>query len=358
MRVAVYSIARNEEQFVDRWAASAQGADHLAILDTGSTDATIELAEAAGVTAHSAHFHPWRFDHARNAALALLPDDVDLCVALDLDEILLPGWRQQLEVAWQQGITRPRYRYVWSWRPDGSPGLVYGGEKIHARHGYRWRHPVHEVLVPDDGVEVTGWVDLEIHHHPDPGKPRTQYLPLLRLAVEEDPDDDRNAFYYARELLFAGQLQEAGQQFARHLSLPSARWAPERAASMRYLATIPGWGEERWLLRAAAECPDRREPWVDLAGQYYRTAQWAACYAAATRALQIVEQPLEYLCEPHAWGATPHDYAAIAAHWLGLPAEAIGHGERAAELEPDDPRLTENLRHYRKGASDARSDAG
>jgi len=36
--------------------------------------------------------HPWRFDVARNAALALVPDNV--CISPDLDDVLPEGWRE------------------------------------------------------------------------------------------------------------------------------------------------------------------------------------------------------------------------------------------------------------------------
>jgi hypothetical protein len=71
---------------------------------------------------------------------------------------------------------------------------VYGGDKIHNRYGLSWRHPVHEVLKKNSEMhpEVQRWVEgIQIHHHPDSTKSRAQYLPLLELAVEEDPRDDR-----------------------------------------------------------------------------------------------------------------------------------------------------------------------
>lgn len=344
MKVAVYAIALNEEAHAVGWAASASEADLLAVADTGSTDQTVEVLTSEGVKVEQVAISPWRFDHARNAALDLLPDDVDYCIALDLDEQLQPGWRAELEQAHVEGWTRPRYRYTWSWNPDGTPGLVYGGDKIHPRAG-RWKHPVHEVFAPDE-PETQGWTGLEIHHHPDPTKSRGSYLPLLALSVAEDPDDDRNAFYYARELLFAGQTVEAAREFKRHLALPRAVWEPERAASMRYLARCePDWAE-RWLLRAAAEASAYREPWVALANHYYNLNDWPSCYAAALRALAIVERPLEYLNEADAWGALPHDLAAVAAHNLRL--NALTHGIRAVELDPTDARLITNLRFYKE----------
>ena len=152
MKIAVYTIAKNEEQHVARWAESCKEADYRFILDTGSTDDTRQAAIDASVEVMSRQFDPWRFDHARNFSLACLPKDIDLCISLDMDEVLQPGWREALEQL-PPTVTRPRYQYVWSWNPDGSEGLTYGGDKIHARHGYRWKHPVHEVLKPD-GVET------------------------------------------------------------------------------------------------------------------------------------------------------------------------------------------------------------
>ena len=344
MRVAVYTIALNEQQFVERWWQSAREADTLLIADTGSTDDTADIARRLGVTVLPVSVRPWRFDDARNAALAALPSDIDYCIALDMDEVLQPGWREALNTAHGNGWTRPRYRYVWSWRPDGSPGLVYGGDKIHARHGYRWRHPVHEVLTPTI-TETQGWTGLEIHHHPDHGKSRGQYLDLLALAVTEDPHDDRNAHYYGRELLYRGDLDGAVREFRRHLALPSAVWAPERAASMRYLARCLPDERFAWLHRAIAEAPDRREPWVDLALYHYERGEWAACHAAAVTALTITEPPLEYLCEEAAWGPLPHDLAAVSAWHLGM--DAVPHGEASCALAPDDDRLAGNLALYR-----------
>jgi glycosyltransferase involved in cell wall biosynthesis len=352
MKVAVYAIAKNEAAHIDAWATSAKDADTVLLVDTGSTDDTVTLAQQAGITVHTRTFTPWRFDTARNTSLALIPDDIDYCIALDLDEQLQPGWRDALQVARENGWTRPRYRYTWSWNPDGSPGLVYGGDKIHARHGYTWRHPVHEVITPL-GEETQGWVDLEIHHHPDPTKSRAQYLPLLRQAVDEDPHDDRNAYYYARELFFAGQSREAAEQFHRYLQLPRATWDAERSKAMRYLGSIDKTNAHKWLLKACAEAPHRREPWVDLARHYHDTRQWAACYGAAQQALNITEMPLEYLCEADAWGHQPHDLAALAAYHLNMSAAALRHGSDALAHEPDCPRLTSNLAYYKEASWNA-----
>jgi tetratricopeptide (TPR) repeat protein len=346
MKVAVYTIALNEEQFVEKWYESAKEADYLLIADTGSTDGTVEKAKSFGINVIQVNIRPWRFDDARNASLAALPLDIDYCVALDMDEVFVAGWRSHLEQLSLE-VTRPRYKYVWSWNSDGSEGLVYGGDKIHSRKNYRWKHPVHEVLTSYLTEEKQEWTSLEIHHHPDDSKSRGQYFPMLEMAVAEDPYDDRNSHYLGREYFFYGMCDKAKEELQRHLSLPRAVWKPERAASMRYIAKCSqGKEREEWLKKAQQESPSSREPLVDLAEYYYEQEMWTECLQMAMMALAITEKPLEYLNDPKAWGALPHDLAAIASYNLGVKEDALTYGQQALTISPDDERLKKNVEFY------------
>ena len=346
MKVAVYAIAKDEERHVKRWQESACDADSLHILDTGSYDRTVGLAKDYGIDVARWEFNPWRFDKARNMSLDMVPADTDYCIALDLDEVLLPGWRDHLEEAFKLGVTRPRYKYTWSWNGN-QPGLQYGGDKIHTRQGYYWKHPVHEVITPMQGFkEVQGWVDLEIHHHADPKKSRSQYGPLLELAINEDPSDDRNTHYYARELFFQGRWDESERQFLRHVDMDG--WEPERAQSYRYLYKLTG---DAKYLADACRIHASREVLVDMASHHYEHGEWEGCFKAARRALRIIERPLVYFTEAEAWGPKAHDLAAIAAFHLGLYQEARWHGMQALKLSPYDGRLVDNLRFYEKAAA-------
>lgn len=344
MRIAVYAISKNEEQFVERWVKSASEADVLFIADTGSTDNTVAKAQALGVDVASITVHPWRFDDARNTSLALLPADVDWCIALDLDEELQPGWRQALEAA-PENATRLRYTYTWNWNPDGTPGLQYGGDKIHRRHGYRWKHPVHEVAVKYDGPEVQAWIPMEIHHHADDTKPRSQYLPLLELSVKEDPRDERNLFYLGREYFSYGRYDEATATLLKYLEVGT--WDAERCQAYRLLAKANPLDVVKYLDLATKSSP-RREAYVDLAKHYHDSGDWSGCYSAATRALQITEKPLDYLCEQFAWGSAAEDYAAVSSYHLGLYELAYQYGQQALAKEPGNDRLQNNLRFYRE----------
>lgn len=353
MKVAIYTIALNEEQFVERWYEAHKDADVLLIADTGSTDGTVEKALELGITVIPISIKPWRFDDARNASLALVPADVDVCMAIDMDEVCAEGWREDLEAHYDPEVhTRARTMFAWSHLEDGSNGITYWGEKIHARQGFRWKNPVHEVLVPDRTSET--WVNLgfEVHHWPDDSKPRSQYYPLLALSIEEDPDDPRNAHYYARELMYQGSHEEAIVQHKRFLALPGATWNTERCASMRFMGrSYEALGNDTealsWYRRAVAEAPETREPWVELAMMYHKLGDWNNCYSTALSALAIENRPDVYICEATAWGEVPHDLAAIASYRLGMPSVAVMHGENALKHAPENERLKTNLKWYR-----------
>ena len=347
MKICVYAIAKNEEKFVARFCDAAADADLILIADTGSTDDTVAQARLCGAVVHPIHISPWRFDDARNAALALIPPDVDVCVSLDLDEELQPGWREEIERVWAEGTTRLRYKFDWG------AGIAFYYEKIHARHGYRWKHPCHEYPVPDRVTEVWAQTDmLLVIHKPDPTKSRGQYLDLLRVSVEEDPQDPRNAFYYARELSFHRLWDQSIRECKRYLDLPGATWANERCYAMRVIARCHNElgnseGALNWARRAVSEAPGTREPWCEVANIAYQLGRWHECYGAALSALAITDRELVYTCDPAVWGAQPHDLASIAAWHLGLGDRAVAHAEDAVRLAPDDARLQANLTLYK-----------
>jgi glycosyltransferase involved in cell wall biosynthesis len=349
MKIAVYAISKNESQFVERFCQSAADADLILIADTGSTDNTRELAEQHGATVYDICISPWRFDKARDVALALIPRDIDVCISLDLDEVLEPGWRAEIERVWTENTTRLRYKFDW-----GS-GITFYYEKIHHRHGYHWHHPCHEYPRADARInEVYAHTDkLLVSHYPDSTKSRGQYLDLLELSIKEDPLCPRNAFYYARELTFYKRWQEAVTALNSYLALPGATWLNERCYAMRLLAksyqALNNYSESiKWARLACAEAPNTREPWVELASIYYHQKQWHNCFSAAKTALDIKDKALVYTMDPSVWGAVPHDLLAISAYNLDLYDLALEHGKIAANYESQNQRLIDNLKFYQE----------
>jgi glycosyltransferase involved in cell wall biosynthesis len=347
LKIAVYAIAKNEAHFIPRFCESAKDADLILIADTGSDDGLPEEAEKYGAQVHHICITPWRFDLARNAALALIPRDVDVCISLDIDEVLQPGWREEIERVWEKGKTT-RLRYMFDW---GS-GILFYGEKIHAKHGYMWHHPCHEHIRADGRItEVGAHTEMLLAVHlPDPTKSRGQYLDLLELSVKEDPNCPRNAFYYARELSFHARWQDCIDAVNRYLALPQATWYHERCYAYRTAARC--WNAlgnfyeaEKTYMLATAEASNTREPWCELALLMYQQQKWEECFAYAMRTLRITDREMVYTCDPVAWGDLPHDLASISAYHLGIKDIAVQQALLAVEKAPDDLRLKQNLQY-------------
>lgn len=357
MKIVVYAICRNEARFADRWMDSMSEADRVIVLDTGSDDGTADLLRKRGAEVTVERITPWRFDAARNRSLELVPPDADVCVCTDLDEIFRPGWRKNLERAWTPGICQLRYRYTWSFNPDGSEGCVFWIEKIHTRKNFRWANPVHEVLqwtgtTPCVSAFAEG---VLLEHHADPAKSRKQYLPLLELAVTEDPHNDRNMHYLGREYFFYRDWDNCIRTLERHLTMPEAVWPDERSASMRYLARSHARKRQDeqarvWFHRSIAEAPHLREPFTDYAVYLTERAEWDGASWLAREALKRTERPRSYICEGDAWNDLPYDLLALSCYNTGRYTEALEAGLKAASLAPWKQRLTDNLVFYEKAA--------
>lgn len=348
-KICVYAICKDEEQFVEAWIKSMSEADKIVVLDTGSTDKTISKLKKAGADVYKENIIPWRFDTARNRSLELVPDDIDICVCVDLDERFEAGWRGILEKAWNSDTKRAQYRYTWNFNPDGSEGVVFWIDKIHARHGFHWEHPVHEVLAYT-GAEPCNTVcaeGIQLNHYADTTKSRAQYLPLLEMSVKEAPYDDRNMHYLGREYMFRGEWDKCINTLKHHLSMPKAQWKDERCASMRYIARSylqKGNREEAktWYYKSIAEAPYLREPYIDFANMMYEEKDWYGVIYFTQCALKIGERPRTYICEAGAWGSVPYDLLSLGYYYTEAYEKALESVNKALEFSPQDERLLSN----------------
>ncbi len=357
MKVCVYAISKNEEKFVSKWVASMKEADEIYVLDTGSTDQTVSLLEEAGVHVKVEVIDPWRFDVARNKSLEMVPEDTDICVCTDFDEVFDPGWREKIEKAWQEDTTRCQYTYHWSLDQDGKPVVSFFLNQVHKRFGYRWTHPVHEVLSYDFGEEVVASCpDVILRHYPDITKSRSSYLPLLELSVKEDPEDDRNMHYLGREYMYYEMWEKSIETLKKHLSLKNAVWKDERAASMRFIARCYkhlGNLEEarRWYSLAFLEAPHLRDALVEKALLEYEEEQYSEVEKLCFRALEIKGHEKTYINEPFSWNNTIYDLLSISAYYLGRYEQAVYFVDIALEYTPNDSRLLNNRKLFKEKES-------
>ena len=354
-KIVVYAISKNEEKFVKRWVESMKEADDIYVLDTGSTDNTVSLLKDLGVHVQKQVIMPWRFDIARNLSLNLIPDDVDICICTDLDEVFEPGWREKLENIWNKNLTRLRYNYNWSLAENNKPLVNFYIEKIHSRHDYKWTHPVHEVLTYiGKNEEVCATTDeITVNHFPDSSKSRSSYLPLLELSVKEDPTDDRNMHYLGREYMYYGKWNECIDTLIKHLNLKKATWKDERCASMRFIArsyqALKRYDEARmWLDKAINEAPYLRDPYIEMALLEYKLSNWDSVIKYCDNALLIKEHGKSYINEIFSWDHTVYDLLSIAHFYLNNIDEAIKYSDEAIKISPDNERLLNNNKIIRE----------
>ena len=348
-KICVYAICKNEEKFVERWVNSVKEADEIYVLDTGSMDNTVEELKKRGVIVSQKEINPWRFDVARNLSLDMVPNDADICVCIDLDEVLEVGWRKKLEKIWNIDINRLRYNYNWSLDDKNNPIVNFYIEKIHTRNNYKWTHPVHEVLkYTGNGTERFITTDsITVNHYPDSKKSRSNYLPLLELSVKESPNNDRNMHYLGREYMYYGRWNECIDTLINHLNLPSATWKDERSASMRFIArsyiNLKRYDEARmWLDKAIREAPYLRDPYVERALLEYQLSNYKEVEKYAKEALKIRKHEKTYINEPFSWDHTIYDLLSISLFYQGKLEESLFYSEKALKMSPNDDRLIKN----------------
>lgn len=279
-RIAAYLICKNEETFIERCLESLADVDEVVVGDTGSTDKTVELIEGyisnrdyhPIVKLKRLNVSPWRFDDARNATLGYVSEDIDLCISIDADEVLESenfvgvvrnAW---LESFWRgQELTRFNHSFMthWNWdKPDEPPNISrHFHERIHARFGYRWVHPVHEKLVADD--ERAGWcTEALMKQLPDNSKSRSSYNGLLEQSVLEDPTDWKLWSFLANERSQLGNIDgalAALEQAERHNG-DGIFIAWRRAAMLEWRGDHAG--AKRELQKAVELNPNLRETHV------------------------------------------------------------------------------------------------
>lgn len=352
LRIAVYTIALNEEQNVDRWVNSVKDADYLMVADTGSTDGTVNALKNRGVHVHSIRIKPWRFDDARNAALSLLPEDIDLAISMDMDEGMFGNWRSEIERVWVPNSTRLRYTYYFSADENNNPINSFTADKAHTRFNYRWQRPVHETVFPTGEEQVAYSPNIIMIQKQDTTKNRGSYLPLLEQSHKDTPNCSQTLFWLAREYTFTNKNDEAIDHFKKYLALPEAVWPDERSEAMKYLSKLLPHEHIKWLRLSCAEAPYRREVWANLADYYYQQQDWINLYSASKEGLKITNKCNNYLDYSHIWDGYLWDLAGIAAYHLNLKDESLMLLAHASSLSPNDQRILSNYNIVNKEISE------
>jgi glycosyltransferase involved in cell wall biosynthesis len=241
-RLSVCLIAKNEEQFLERCLQSVRGiAGQIIVVDTGSTDRTVEIAQKFKAGVHS---FAWcdDFSAARNEALKYAAGDWVLF--LDADEELLPEHRQTiLEEMQADGVMGYRLPIIDKGLEED--GCSYVPRLFRNAPGLFFVGRVHEQIFSSLEVRAKEW-GLEnrlgraalLHHGyskelvKSRGKSERN-LRLLRLAIEELPGEPNLVMNLGLELIHAGQFDAGLAQYREALRLMSALPARQVAPELR-----------------------------------------------------------------------------------------------------------------------------
>ncbi|MEZ6017766.1 MAG: glycosyltransferase family 2 protein [Planctomycetota bacterium] len=252
-------IAKNEERFLADCLASAAGlVQEMILVDTGSTDRTVEIARSAGARVVS---YAWNDDFAaaRNVGVALAKGSHVL--VLDADERLGPGAAEGLQAAAldaelllgslplhnASSLDATHLEVVTGAKRIGAP--VFVPRFFPNLPELRFTRRVHETLtVGFNRLHALGRgkskaVAAPLIHYGDVpalraglGKDVRNEL-LLRRSLQEDPSDGELAGYLVVQLLKVGRLADA-REVGEHALAPFLRAIDGRPPGQLPMNTI------------------------------------------------------------------------------------------------------------------------
>lgn len=238
-RLSAVLIVKNEAAHIERCLRSvAPIADEIVVVDTGSTDGTVELVEGLGLDVVLGAFE-WcnDFAAARNAALELASGDWALWI--DADEELQESSFGEI----RQALIRPHFggfnlRIV-NFTGDGRDTSTYTHSALRLFQrlpGIRFEGRVHEQVIDSAGRDLPNGnlaTATLLHYGYKPSEMEAKgkherFLTMLEREVRENPQDAFQWFNLANAYTVCGRLTEAAHagRHAVKLSEDAATYLP------------------------------------------------------------------------------------------------------------------------------------
>ena len=358
-KICVYAICKNELQFIENWLASMSEADYIVVLDTGSTDGTYErlLEDPRVYKVEQKIITPWRFDTARNESMKLIPEDANICVCTDFDELFESGWADILRSKWIAGKHKVAwYKYAWRHDAEGKPIKIFKYEKIHDNDNWRWVYPVHENLeyIGNERLTELNLLDLfeevYLHHYMDDTKPRSSYLDLLEIRKQEWPQELATRNYLIQAYMHNGENLKCMQEIQETFDIFGKEINPEVGSSL-YL--FMGDAARALGLTSVAELaysnaiktqPDYVEQYLALAEIKLLKEDYHSVVKILTECLKNASRYYVWFTRQGGDELSIYDYLAVAYSHLGDYDNAFINIFKALQLAPDNLQLQENYR--------------
>ena len=212
-------IVKDEEEMLPRSLAAIKPAvDEMIVVDTGSTDRTVEIAESFGATVLH---HEWTgdFSAARNVSIEAAKGD--WIVWLDADEVLVADDADELRKLVGQTWREAFYLVETNFTGDIEDGTAVTHNALRVfrnRPDYRFRGRLHEQMahkLPGYLPERIGHTQVRVEHYGYLGVVRDKKdkarrnLELLERQSEEGVDTPYHKFNLGSEYLALGELGRA-----------------------------------------------------------------------------------------------------------------------------------------------------
>ena len=354
-KICVYAICKNELKFVDKWLDNMSEADYIVVLDTGSTDGTYEkLLEDKRVTkVEQKKYETFRFDVARNDSMKLCPDDANILVCTDFDELFNKGWADILRKNWKEDTTRCYYNYAWSHNDAGEPRDMFKYDKMHDR-SYQWIFPVHEVLArkedPLKEISINLQDKILLEHFQDTSKPRKFYFDLLKLACDENPKDSHVRMLLAREYLLKKDIDTGLKEFLEVLKMPDVNAPNKRLVLLNSLLQVAfiyeelkNFDEAIWYCQEFInEDPTYRDAYFLMGEMYNLMKMYTLSEACVKAGFEYGVHKYDWVERGNTWLGWGNDLLGVAQFKLKKYEEAAKNMRIAVKHEPNDLRVLKN----------------
>ena len=207
MTLSVCLIVKDEEQVLERCLNCAEKfADEIVVVDTGSTDRTVEIAKKF---TDKVYFFKWCDDFSAARNFSFDKATGELLMWLDADDFITDENCVKIENLKNSfdGFDMAVLPYAAAFDRD-KPTFLYNRERIFRRDkGYRFSGEVHEAIAPSGKIYYS---DAVIYHKKEKKNEPLRNLKILQKKISAGKDlSEREKFYYGRELLFNKMYREA-----------------------------------------------------------------------------------------------------------------------------------------------------
>lgn len=340
--ICVYTICLNDEKFIDNFIKTINGLD-LFVLDLGSTDNSVQKLKKYGANVSVKRIEPFRYDIIRNESLKLVPYYYDICICLDLNEIISDNYISVIEKLWKINTTKLKYIYNYKFDKNNNILINFYSDRIHLRKDYKWMNPINEVLICDTKENYITTNEITITNI-EP-KIIKNKLHLLEIAVKERPYSGRNIQELAKEYMNIKQYNKSIDLFINHLYIKSNEI--DRSNSMRYIGRcykkLRRYIEAKmWLKKSIKECPKIRDPYIEIALLEFELKNYNNVISNCLEALKIENKNLDYINEEFIYNKFIYDLLSVAYFYNNEFENSIKYVELALIYDEEDKRLNLN----------------